>query len=104
MFIAKCIFENNKGYSKPYSYEVSKKQMAELSEGDHFVVSQARGDYAVAIIDAFGVTSNPETKKLVTQHVCCKVVDEFTKEDTDEPITIRGTEFIPLKWEDAEEE
>lgn len=80
MYIARCVFEQNYGYSKTYDYKINQTQRMTLRVGDNVVVTRARGGYSVAIIDSIDVI-DPDIAQHVTQHVCCVVNDEFYTED-----------------------
>lgn len=77
MIVAQCVFENSTGLSNPYSYGITPELLKELKEGDHVVVSGSRTAYNVAIFVGTKVLTTEEEVAIVTQHVCCKVVDGY---------------------------
>jgi len=83
MYIARCMFENAYGFSKPYSYKINQKQRMTLKTGDNVIVTRKKGGYAIAIIESVDVM-NPDMANIITEHVCCKIVDEFYTEEEDE--------------------
>ncbi len=84
MFIARCVFENSYGYSKPYSYKINQEQRLALRPNDYVVVTKKSGGYSTALIDSIDTTDDPEIIDMVTEHVCCKITDEFYNEYTTE--------------------
>ena len=83
MYIARCMFENAYGFSKTYDYKINQKQRLTLKRGDNVIVTRKKGGYAIAIVESVDVT-NPDMADIITEHVCCKIMDEFYTEDGDE--------------------
>lgn len=83
MYIAKCMFENAYGFSKTYDYKINQKQRLALKRGDNVIVTRKKGGYAIAIVESVDIM-NPDMADIITEHVCCKIVDEFYTEDEDE--------------------
>lgn len=98
MYIVNCVFERAGGISKSYRYEASSKQWFMLLKGDYVVVTKHPSSYAVAIVYSKYVSDDPEEKRLVTQHICCRVTDNFY-----DPKAIGGKGGIPLTFEEDDE-
>ena len=83
MYVARCMFENAYGFSKTYDYKINQKQRLALKRGDNVIVTRKKGGYAIAIVESLD-TVNPDMADIITEHVCCKIMDEFYTEDEDE--------------------
>lgn len=43
------------------------------------IVTRKKGGYAIAIVESLD-TVNPDMADIITEHVCCKIMDEFYTE------------------------
>lgn len=77
MIVAQCQFENSKGLSQPYSYAIDPRLAEQLMPGADVVVTGSRNRYGVAVFAGLKEITDPEELKLVTQHVCCEIRDEY---------------------------
>lgn len=57
----------------------TKNNVLALKRGDNVIVTRKKGGYAIAIVESLD-TVNPDMADIITEHVCCKIMDEFYTE------------------------